>query len=108
MSAQIFTVALDRGSYFPFTIQVNSSGVALDLTGWTNAVMTISERDPFGATVLDTIAGTFAAPAGQVLVDLSSTRTGGYPWSAAIYKVEATDTAGQIRRLVQGAVTVNN
>ena len=108
MSAGVFNLALDRGSYFPFTVQVNSSGAALNLTGWTNAVLTITERDPAGATVLDTVAGTFSAAAGQVLIDLSSTKTGAYVWSSAIYKVEATDAAGQIRRLVQGAVTVNN
>lgn len=108
MSAPSFNIALDRGSYFPFTVQVNSGGAALDLTGWTNAVMTVTERDPVGPTVLDTIAGTFAAAAGQVLIDLSSSRTGAYVWTSAIYKVEATDVAGQVRRLVQGAVTVNS
>lgn len=108
MSATVFNLALDRGSYFPLTVQVKSSGAVLDLTGWTNAVLTVTERDPYGATVLDTIAGTFSAAAGQVLVDFSSSRTGAYPWSSAIYKVEATDAAGQVRRLVQGAVTVNN
>lgn len=108
MSATVFNLKLDRGSYFPLTVQVNSGGAVLDLTGWTSAVLTISEQDPAGSTVLDTVAGTFSAGAGQVLVDLSSTKTAGYVWSNAIYKVEATDATGQVRRLVQGAVTVNN
>ena len=107
MSAAVFNLALDRGSYFPLTVQVTSSGAVLDLTGWTNAVLTVTERDTVGPTVLDTIAGTFAAAAGQVLIDLSSSRTGAYVWSSAIYKVEATDAAGQVRRLIQGAVTVS-
>lgn len=108
MAATVFNIALDRGSKFELTVQVNSSGAALPLTSWTNAVLTVTERDPAGATVLDTIAGTFSAPAGQVLVDFLSARTAGYVWSNAIYKVEATDAAGQVRRLIQGAVTVNN
>lgn len=108
MSAAVFNIALDRGSYFPLTVQVNSGGAALNLAGWTTAVLTVTERDPGGATVLDTIAGTFNAGAGQVLVDITSTKTSGYVWSSAIYKIEATDAAGQVRRLVQGAVTVNN
>lgn len=108
MSAAVYNLALDRGSFFPLTVQVNSGGAALDLTGWTAAVMTISEIDPAGSTVLDTVAGTFSAAAGQVLIDLGSTKTSGYAWSSAIYKVEATDATGQVRRLVQGAVTVTN
>lgn len=108
MAATVFNIALDRGSYYPLTVQVNSGGVLLPLTSWTNAVLTVSERDPAGSTVLDTIAGTFSAAAGQVLIDISSTKTSGYVWSSAIYKVEATDAAGQVRRLIQGAVTVTN
>lgn len=108
MSASVYNIALDRGSYFPFTVQVNSGGAALNLAGWTNAVMTITERDPAGSTVLDTVTGTFSAAAGQVLIDISSSKTSGYVWSSAIYKVEATDATGQVRRLVQGAVTVSD
>ena len=108
MSAAVLNIALDRGSYYPLTVQVNSGGAALDLTGWTNAAMTISEKDPTGSTVLDTIAGTFSAAAGQVLIDISSTKTSGYVWSSATYKVEATDANGQVRRLAQGAVTVSD
>lgn len=108
MAATVLNIALDRGSKFELTVQVNLSGAALTLTGWTNAVFTITERDPAGATVLDTVAGTFNASLGQVLVDLPSSKTAGYVWSSAIYKVEATDSAGQVRRLAQGAVTVNS
>lgn len=108
MAAATYNIALDRGSKFELTVQVNSGGVLLPLTSWTNAVLTITERDPAGPTVLDTIAGTFSAAAGQVLVDFLSTKTASYVWSSAIYKVEATDAAGQVRRLIQGAVTVNN
>lgn len=108
MAATILPIALDRGSKFEMTVQVNSGGVPLVLTGWTNAVFTVTERDPAGPTVLDTVAASISAAAGQVLVDLVSTKTAGYVWSSATYKVEATDAAGQVRRLVQGAVTVNN
>lgn len=108
MAATVLNIALDRGSKFELTVQVNLSGAALALTGWTSPVFTVTERDPTGATVLDTVAGTFNAPIGQVYVDLLSSKTAGYVWSSAIYKVEATDAAGQVRRLVQGAVTVNN
>ena len=108
MTATVFNIALDRGSKFELTVQVNLGGSPLVLTGWTNAVFTVTERDPSGPTVLDTVAGTFNAGAGQVFVDLVSTKTAGYVWSNAAYKVEATDAAGQVRRLAQGFVTVNN
>lgn len=108
MTAPIFKIALDKGSKYEFTVQVNSGGVLLPLTSWTNAVLTITESDTFGATVLDTISGTFNAAQGQVYVDFLSAHTASYVWSNASYKVEATDAAGQVRRLVQGVVTVNN
>ena len=104
----MFNLGLDRGSYYPLTVQVNVSAVPLDLTGYTNPVMTINAQTLAGLTLLDTVTGTFNASAGQVLFDLSSTRTAAYAWREAVYKVEVTDTANQVRRLIQGVITVNN
>jgi hypothetical protein len=108
VAATRLNLAIDRGSKYELTVQVNQNGAPLVLTGWTNALLTITENDPAGPLVLDTVAATINAAVGQVLVDLLYTKTASYTWSNASYKVEATDAVGQVRRLCQGSVTVSN
>ena len=96
---------VDQGSYFSkFLTVYGSSGVVIDLTGYTVASQMRKSSGSSVAYVLpclitDTIAG-------RIKIRLDAASTENIPAGRYMYDVEITDPTGEKLRVLEGIVTI--
>ena len=106
--AVISNIFIDAGADFTTTVTVtDSTGSAVDLTGYTHAAQIRKSYDSAAATVAFTTA-TSNASAGQFTLVLSNTQTAAVPHGRYVYDAVITQTSGgEKTRVVEGIVTIN-
>ena len=104
--AVISNIFIDAGADFSTTVTVtDSSGSALDLTGYTHAAQIRKTYESASATVAFTSATTDAT-GGKFTLTLTNTQTAGIPHGRYVY--DAVITTGSTKtRVVEGIVTIN-
>ena len=106
--AVISNIFIDAGADFSTTVTVtDSSGSALDLTGYTHAAQIRKTYESASATVSFTTTTTDAT-GGKFTLTLTNTQTAGIPHGRYVYDAVITQTSGGTKtRVVEGIVTVN-
>ena len=104
--AVISNIFIDAGADFSTTVTVtDSSGSALNLTGYTHAAQIRKSYDSASATVAFTTATTDAS-GGKFTLTLTNIQTAAIPHGRYVY--DAVITTGSTKtRVVEGIVTVN-
>ena len=105
--AVISNLFIDAGADFTTTVTVtDSTGSALNLTGYTHAAQIRKSYDSTSATVAFTTTTTNAT-AGQFTLVLSNSQTAAIPHGRYVYDAVITSGSGTKTRVVEGIVTVN-
>lgn len=106
--AVISNIFIDAGADFTTTVTVtDSTGSALNLTGYTHAAQIRKSYDSTSATVAFTTATTDASN-GKFTLSLTNTQTAAIPHGRYVYDAVITQTSGGTKtRVVEGIVTVN-
>ena len=106
--AVISNIFIDAGADFSTTVTVtDSSGSALDLTGYTHAAQIRKTYESASATVSFTTTTTDAT-GGKFTLTLTNTQTSAVPHGRYVYDAVITQTSGGTKtRVVEGIVTVN-
>ena len=106
--AVISNIFIDAGADFTTTVTVtDSTGSALNLTGYTHAAQIRKSYDSTSATVAFTTATTDAT-GGKFTLTLTNTQTAAIPHGRYVYDAVITQTSGGTKtRVVEGIVTVN-
>lgn len=104
--ASVYNLAIDQGSNFSASIQVNlDSGSARDLTGYTGRSQL---RRSYFSTSNVTFAVTISSPVtGEIVISLPSSQTANLKYGRYVYDVELVeDSSGNVERILEGIVTV--
>ena len=105
--AVISNIFIDAGADFTTTVTVtDSTGSALNLTGYTHAAQIRKSYDSTSATVAFTTATTDAS-GGKFTLSLTNTQTAAIPHGRYVYDAVITSGAGSKTRVVEGIVTIN-
>jgi len=105
--ATISNLFIDQGADFTTTVTINdSTGSALDLTGYTALAMI---RKTYQSTTATTFTSTFESPrtSGQITISLTDTQTAALEDGRYVYDLVITNAAGSKTRVVEGIATVN-
>ena len=105
--ATISNLFIDQGADFTTTVTINdSTGSALDLTGYTALAMI---RKTYQSTTATTFTSTFVADrtTGQITISLTDTQTAALEDGRYVYDLVITNAAGSKTRVVEGIATVN-
>ena len=105
--AVISNIFIDAGADFTTTVTVtDSTGSALNLTGYTHAAQIRKSYDSTSATVAFTTTTTDASN-GKFTLSLTNTQTAAIPHGRYVYDAVITASGGTKTRVVEGIVTVN-
>jgi hypothetical protein len=105
--AVISNIFIDAGTDFSTTVTVtDSTGSALNLTGYSHAAQIRKSYDSTSATVAFTTSTT-SASAGQFTLTLTNTQTAAIPHGRYVYDAVITSGSGTKTRVVEGIVTIN-
>ena len=106
--AVISNIFIDAGADFTTTVTVtDSTGSALNLTGYTAAAQIRKTYESTSATVSFTITFNSDRTTGKFDMSLTSTQTGGIPHGRYVYDALITSGSGTKTRVVEGIVTIN-
>ena len=104
--ATISNLFIDQDADFTTTVTVNdSSGTALDLTGYTAVAMI---RKSYKSTSSTDFTVAFVDPRtdGQITLSLTDAQTGAMNAGRFVYDLVITDSGGDKTRVVEGIVTI--
>ena len=106
--AVISNIFIDAGADFTTTVTVtDSTGSAVNLSGYTHAAQIRKSYDSTSATASFTTTTTNAT-AGQFTLVLTNTQTAAIPHGRYVYDAVITQTpSGTKTRVVEGIVTIN-
>ena len=106
--ATISNIFIDCGADYTTTVSVtDSSGAALDLTGYTAAAQIRKTYESSSATVSFTAAFVSPRTTGQITISLTGTQTAAVSAGRYVYDVLITSDASEKTRVVEGIVTFN-
>ena len=104
--ATISNLFIDQDADFSTTVTVNdSTGSALDLTGYTASAMI---RKSYKSTTSTSFTVAFESPrtTGQVTLSLTDTQTGALSAGRYVYDLVIITSGGDKTRVVEGIVTI--
>ena len=104
--ASIYNLAIDQGTTFSATIQVNDdTGSDRNLTGFTGRSQL---RRSYSPTSNVQFAVTIDNPSnGEVVISLTSAKTANLKYGRYVYDIELVETStGNVERILEGIVTV--
>ncbi len=105
--AVISNIFIDAGADFTTTVTVtDSTGSAVNLTGYSHAAQIRKSHDSASATVAFTTATTNAT-SGQFSLSLTNAQTGAIPHGRYVYDAVITSGSNVKTRVVEGMVTIN-
>ena len=106
--ATISNIFIDCGADYTTTVSVtDSSGAALDLTGYTAAAQIRKTYESSSATVSFTVAFVSPRTTGQITISLTGTQTAAVSAGRYVYDVLITSGASEKTRVVEGIATFN-
>ena len=106
--ATISNIYIDAGADYTTTVTVSdSSGSALDLTGYTAAAQIRKTYESSSATVSFTVAFNADRTTGQIDISLTGAQTAAIDSGRYVYDVLITSGASAKIRVVEGIVTIN-
>ena len=106
--ATISNIYIDAGADYTTTVTVSdSSGSALDLTGYTAAAQIRKTYESSSATVSFTVAFASDRTTGQIDISLTGAQTAVIDSGRYVYDVLITSGASAKTRVVEGIVTIN-
>ena len=106
--ATISNIFIDAGADYLITVTVtDSSGSALDLTGYTAAAQIRKTYESSAATVAFTVAFASDRTTGQLDLTLTGAQTAAVTQGRYVYDVLITSGAGALTRVVEGISTIN-
>ena len=106
--ATISNIYIDAGADYTTTVTVSdSSGSALDLTGYTAAAQIRKTYESSAATVSFTAAFVSPRTTGQITLTLTGAQTAAIDSGRYVYDVLITSGAGALTRVVEGITTIN-
>ena len=106
--ATISNIYIDAGADYTTTVTVSdSSGSALDLTGYTAAAQIRKTYESSAATVAFTVAFASDRTTGQLDLTLTGAQTAAVTQGRYVYDVLITSGAGALTRVVEGISTIN-
>ena len=106
--ATISNIYIDAGADYTTTVTVSdSSGAALDLTGYTAAAQIRKTYESSAATVAFTVAFVSPRTTGQIEISLTGAQTGAIDSGRYVYDVLITSGASAKTRVVEGIATIN-
>ena len=105
--AVISNIFIDAGADFTTTVTVtDSTGSAVNLSGYSHAAQIRKSYDSAAATVAFTTATTDASN-GKFTLSLTNTQTAAIPHGRYVYDAVITASGGTKTRVVEGIVTIN-
>jgi len=105
--ATISNIFIDQGADFSTTVTISdSSGSALDLTGYTALAQV---RKTYESTTSTAFTATFASDrtTGQITISLTDTQTSTLDHGRYVWDLLITDASDNKTRVVEGIATVN-
>jgi hypothetical protein len=104
--ASIYNLAVDQGTTFLATIQVNdTTGSARDLSGYNGRSQL--RRSYFSTSNVEFTVSITSPADGEVKISLTSAQTANLRYGRYVYDVELVETAsGNVERILEGIVTV--
>ena len=106
--ATISNIYIDAGADYLTTVTVtDSSGAALDLTGYTAAAQIRKTYESSSATVSFTVAFNADRTTGKLDLTLTGVQTAAITQGRYVYDVLITSGASAKTRVVEGIVTIN-
>ena len=106
--ATISNIFIDAGADYLTTVTVtDSSGVALDLTGYTAAAQIRKTYESSSTTVAFTVAFNSDRTTGKLDLTLTGAQTAAVTQGRYVYDVLITSGAGALTRVVEGISTIN-
>ena len=106
--ATISNIYIDAGADYTTTVTVSdSSGSALDLTGYTAAAQIRKTYESSTATVAFTVSFSSDRTTGQLDLTLTGAQTAAVTQGRYVYDVLITSGAGALTRVVEGISTIN-
>ena len=105
--ATISNLFIDQGADFTTTVTINdSTGSALDLTGYTALAMI---RKTYQSATSTTFTSIFDSDrtSGQITISLTDTQTAALEDGRYVYDLVITDSSGTKTRVVEGIATIN-
>ena len=98
-------ITIDQGSTFStYLVLTDSSGIVIDLTGYTVYSQIRKWYTSSTATTFDiTIAN---ADTGTILLHLSANATANLASGKYVYDIESHDAANNIARIIEGSISV--
>ena len=105
--ATISNIFIDQDSTFSTTVTINdSTGTALDLTGYT-AIAQLRKAHLSSSATSFTVAFASDRTSGQLTLSLADTQTGALSSGRYVYDVTITASGGTVTRVVEGTATIN-
>jgi hypothetical protein len=104
--ATVYNIAIDQGSDFTKTFELNdSTGSDRDITGYTARGQL--KRSFFSTSNVQFTTGIPSPTSGNVIISLSNAKTANLKYGRYVYDVELVETAtGNVERIFEGIVTV--
>lgn len=104
--ATVYNLAIDQGSDFSTTIQVNdSAGSGRDLTGFTARGQL--KKSFFSTTNVQFTSNVFNPGDGEIAISLPNAKTANLKYGRYVYDIEIVQTStGNVERILEGVVTV--
>ena len=104
--AVISNIFIDAGADYSTTVTVtDSTGSALDLTGYTAAGMV--RRTYKSSTKIDFTTSIPDPSSGEIKIQLDSATTTAMKAGRYVYDIEITSSGGAVSRVVEGQLEVN-
>lgn len=103
--ATVYNLAIDQGSDFTTTIQVNDdSGADRDLSGY---LVRGQLRRSYGSTSNVQFSSNISGiDSGEITIALSSATTANLKYGRYVYDIELYTGTGNVERILEGIVTV--
>lgn len=104
-------ITIDQGATFVKAYRWKVDGVAVDLTGYTAKMQVRKKASATSEVLLEASSAngrvTITALEGRVAIKIPDEITAALDFSEAVWDLELTSPAGDVKRLVQGTVTLD-
>ena len=106
---ETYPILILQGATYSITITWEVEGIPVDITGYTarlQARTSVAATSTF-INLTDGAGLTLGGVAGTIIVDLTATETAAITETTGVYDLELTALTGDITRVLQGSVTIN-
>ena len=109
MSAGIYNFTIEQGTTFTRTLTLTSSGVVMNLTGYT-ARLQARKSATDSTKIIDLTVGhgiMITHAAGVIVWSLTDAQTAAFNFGRIVYDFEIESPAGTVIRILEGTITLS-